>query len=851
MSDTPPTLLERLEAAEAVGASRDGDLLLETFVDWAADQGLDLYPAQEEAILEVLTGNHVILKTPTGSGKSLVATAMHFRSIALGRRSVYTSPIKALVTEKFFQLCTDFGAQNVGMMTGDATVNRDAPILTCTAEILANMTIHQGETCGVNDVIMDEFHYYADRDRGMAWQVPLLTLPRASFLLMSATLGDTTLVEAGLEELTGQPVQVVSSDDRPVPLTFEYSDTPVHETIATLVSSGRAPVYVVNFTQRSTAEMAQALMSSNYTSKEQKKEILRGLHGVRFDTPYGKDVQRYLKHGIGLHHGGLMPKYRLLAERLARQGLLQVISGTDTLGVGVNVPIRTVLFTRLCKYDGEKTRLLTVRDFKQIAGRAGRKGFDDQGFVVCQAPEHVIENRRLAAKAEMQGRKKFSKKQPPDKGFLMWSNATFEGLIHNAPEPLQSTFSIDHGLMLGLLQRDSDTTGRGGGYRELVRLIERSHETGGASRRLRQQARQLFRELRAAGIIDVARSAQGRGSEVVVSEALQTDFSLMHTLSLFLVEAVERLPKTSTTYALDLVSLVESILEQPRPVLFAQERKLKGEFIGQWKAEGVEYDERMKRLEEVTWPMPNKEWTWEVFNDFATRHPWVRTENVRPKSIVRDMIERWMPFSDYIRELGLSPSEGVLLRYLSTAYKTLVQSVPDAVKTEEVHDAIAWLRTTLQAVDSSHLEEWERLLARAGGEVEEAPGRPADISSDGKAFRARIRAELHHLVMTLSRRDFDASALAIRQLEGDEWDAERFALELTPFFEEHETLRFDHQSRLTSRTTLQELAPHQWKVFQVLLDPSDENLWAVEGWIDLRGNTNPIGPMISLVRIGT
>jgi superfamily II RNA helicase len=351
-------------------------ILLDRFLDYIAAGRIALYPAQENAILELFDARNVILNTPTGSGKSLVATALHFQSVAQGRRSVYTCPVKALVNEKWLALCREFGPKNVGLSTGDASVNRDAPILCCTAEILANMALREGAEAKIDDVVMDEFHYYSDRDRGVAWQVPLLTLPRARFLLMSATLGDTAFFEKELTRLNGRETVTVSSKDRPVPLEFTYAETPLPRTLEGILAEGKAPVYVVHFTQLEAAQGAQDFTSINVCSREEKAALAEALAGFRFSSPYGAEIKKFLRHGIGLHHAGLLPKYRVLTEQLAQRGLLKVICGTDTLGVGINVPIRTVLFTQLCKYDGKKTGILSARDFHQIAGRAGRKGFD-------------------------------------------------------------------------------------------------------------------------------------------------------------------------------------------------------------------------------------------------------------------------------------------------------------------------------------------------------------------------------------------------------------------------------------------------------------------------------------------
>ena len=559
--------------------------MLDAFLDWTVASNIELYPAQEEAILEVMEGRHVVLNTPTGSGKSLVATAMHSGALSEGLRAVDTPPIQALVCEKLFECCELFGAANVGMSTGDTSINREAPILCCTAEILANMALRDGAKADVDYVVMDEFHYYADPDRGMAWQIPLLVMSEVRFLLMSATLGDMRTIIEGIEEVTRRKVSVVRSEQRPVPLDYEYRETPLHETLDDLVEKRKVPVYVVNFTQRECAELAQALMSTNFSTREEKDAITKAIGNFRFDSPYGKDIKKYVRHGIGLHHAGLLPRYRRLVERLAQEGRLKLICGTDTLGVGINVPIRTVAFTKLCKYDGVKTGLLSVRDFKQIAGRAGRKGYDNEGTVVCQAPEHVIENKRLKAKAEGSG-KKVTLKKPPDKGFVQWDEATFQRLINSPAEPLESRFQVTHGMILNLLQ--DSPSGRLGGYHHLVQLIARAHERPPAKKRLRRQARQLFRALLEAQIVQVVPRADNRGKFARVNLDLQKEFSLHQTLSLYLVDTIERLEHQSPSYALDLVTVAESILESPTLVLNAQLKAAQGELINRLKAEGDE-----------------------------------------------------------------------------------------------------------------------------------------------------------------------------------------------------------------------------------------------------------------------
>jgi superfamily II RNA helicase len=851
---------------EGAGGRWKDERMLEHFLDWSIEAGFELYPHQEEAVLEIMSGRHVILNTPTGSGKSLVALAMHFRALCQGKRAYYTSPIKALVSEKFFDLCRVFGPERVGMLTGDAALNHDAPVICCTAEVLSNIALRDGDQAAVDYAVLDEFHFFADRDRGIAWQIPLLALPQTTFMLMSATLGDTTRFERELESRTSRSVALVRSNQRPVPLEFSYAETPIHETLDALVSGGRAPVYVVDFTQREAAELAQSLTSMKLIDREQREKILAALHGFRFDTTYGKDIQRFVKAGVGLHHAGLLPKYRLLMEKLSQQGLLQVICGTDTLGVGVNIPIRSVLFSKLCKYDGSNTKILAVRDFKQIAGRAGRKGFDDRGWVLVQAPEHVIENKRLEFKATAatkpgQKPKKFVRRKPPERGYVHWDEQTFKRLVDGEPETLESNFRIDHGMMLNLLQRPQARGRPDGGYRDLLELIVAAGERAVVTARLRREAAQLFRALRGAGIVTLQARASGRGRRAVVEEQLQHDFSLMHTLGLYLVETLELLDVEDPEHHLRVISLAEAILEQPKLILDKQEQKLKGDKVTELKAAGIEYEARMEELDKITYPKPDADFIYDTFNAFARHHPWIGSENIRPKSIARDMYERWATFNEYVHEYGLARSEGLLLRHLHQTYKTLDQTVPENRKTEAIVDAIAWLRATIERVDSSLVQEWERMLGGAHDledklvrKLERMRPEELDVSLDRKGFYARLRAELHQLVHALSRRDWEEALASIRaqgDIAGEAWTEDRLEQALAPYYAEYPKLIFDPRARQTDKTKIVELEDHRWSVQQVLIDPEDDGFWYIDGEVDLRDDASPEGPLVRVLRIGT
>jgi hypothetical protein len=838
------------------GGTREPDEILDRFLGWVTDIGFEPFPHQEEALLELMAGRHLVLGTPTGSGKSLVAVALHFKAICEGQRSFYTAPTKALVSEKFLALCADFGASQVGMLTGDASINSEAPIICCTTEVLASMCLRQGAEAPAPYVVMDEFHYYSDSERGVSWQIPLISLPRTVFLLMSATLGNTAVIEARLREQTGLEVACVFSEERPVPLDFEYRETPLHETIQDLLAGSKAPVYVVGFTQRECAERAQGLTSVNICGRGEKRAIAEALDGFRFDTAYGKEFQRFVRSGIGVHHAGLLPKYRLLVEQLARKGLLKVICGTDTLGVGVNIPIRTVVFSRLCKFDGRKVSILSVREFKQIAGRAGRKGFDERGSVVCQAPEHVIENKRLASRSQESGagRRKVVRKRPPARGFVPWNRETFERLIARPAEMLVSRFEVSHGMVVSALQREGVCDRPGGGYRALIELIGRSHESEAIKARLRRRAAMLFRSLRRAGIVRVVRDPDAPRLELHLSEDLQSDFSLHHTLSLYLVEAVSTLDRDAPTYALQVLTLIESILENPRPILIEQTRKRRQELLAQLKAEGVPYEERMQQLEQVSHPKPDADLVYATFQAFADQHPWVREENVQPKSVARELFEGCRGFVDYAREYNAGRSEGILLRYLSQVHNTLVKNVPEGARTDEVYDVIAFLRTLLQGVDSSLVETWEALLhpqereERAEG-ARAAP--PFDLALHERLLAARVRSEMHALVRALASGVFDDATGCVRQDPEDPWDAARFQRALAPFLEEYQCLVFTPEARQSHRTLLRRTAARTWDVFQVLLDSRGDDMWAIEGAVDLEGERDPAGPLVRLRRIGT
>ncbi len=873
--------------------SPDPDAVLDAFLAAMTARGITLYPEQEEAILELFAGKNVILNTPTGSGKSLVAAALHFKALCAGRRSVYTCPIKALVNEKFLSLCRDFGPEHVGMMTGDASVNPRAPVLCCTAEILANIALTRGEHAEVAAVIMDEFHYYSDAERGYAWQVPLLTLPQSRFLLMSATLGSTDFFERELTRLTGVPSLTVRSDRRPVPLAFEYSETPLAERITQLLADRRAPVYLVHFTQRAASEAAQSLMSLPVCTKEEKAILATELERVKFNSPYGKDMKRWLRHGIGVHHAGLLPKYRILVEQLAQKGLLKLICGTDTLGVGINVPIRTVLFTQLWKYDGQKAAILSVRDFRQVSGRAGRAGYDDHGYVIVQAPEHVIENKRAEEKtaADPAKKKKLVKARAPE-GSISWDAKTFERLKTASPEELSSRFDVSHGMLLLVLSRESD------GCRAMRQLINDCHETPTKKRALRKRGWQLFRALLDRKIVEIlpvgSSLADGPSRDGLptsgsptqstrklrVNIELQDDFSLHQALSLYLIDTLPLLNRESPDYPFDVLTLCEAIVEDPDQILRRQVDKQKGLKIEEWKAAGIPYEERMAKLEEVEHPKPLRDFLYETFNAFAAAHPWVEQENVRPKSIAREMFERYMSFADYVREYGLERSEGLLLRHLMQAWKVLAQTVPDSAKSPEVVEMEDYFRELIRGIDSSLLDEWEKLKNPdfVAAELEGKPARPAsfDITRDAVAFKRLVRTAILGFLQDVAARDWEGAAdrfavgeqvgtdrRAVRSEESGgpsgpallQAESRRYEKEFAAYFEARGRFRLDPEGRNVKHTHFGEQGEGNMEqgavlpIAQVLADTEEQDDWEASFTVSLDQSRIENRPVIEFLGV--
>ncbi len=483
------------------------------------------------------------------------------------------------------------------------------------------------------------------------------------------------------------------------------------------------------------------------------------------------------------------------------------------------------MLTGLTKYDGTRQRMLKAREFHQIAGRAGRAGYDTVGAVVVQAPDHVVENHKALAKAgdDPKKQRKVQRKKPPE-GFVNWTEETFDRLVAAEPEPLVSRMRVSHSMLLNVIAREGDA------FEAMRRLLRDNHEESRQQLRLVRRAIAIYRSLLTAGVVERIDPPEESGRMVRLVEDLQLDFALNQPLSTYALATFDTLDPEVPTYPLDVVSVLEATLEDPRPVLSAQMHKAKGEAVGEMKADGIEYDERMELLEDISWPKPLLELLEATYEIYRGRHPWIGESALSPKSVVRDMYERAMTFGEYVAFYGLTRSEGLVLRYLTDAYRALRQTVPDSVKTDELVDIIEWIGEVVRQTDSSLLDEWEQLTdPNRPDDVapEVVPAQPKAITANERAFRVLVRNAMFRRVELAARgRWAELGELA------DDLDADAWQEAVEPYFEEHEVIGTGPDAR-GPHMLLIEKEPTRWLVQQIIDDPAGDHDWRIIAEVDL------------------
>jgi hypothetical protein len=480
-------------------------------------------------------------------------------------------------------------------------------------------------------------------------------------------------------------------------------------------------------------------------------------------------------------------------------------------------------------------RQLTAREFHQVAGRAGRAGFDTAGEVVAEAPEHEIENQIAAAKAEARGKKAGPKKRAPE-GFVSWGEASFERLIAAPPETLTSSMQITAAMLINVIGREG-----GDPFRDVHALVFDNHEPPARQRELARRALGIYRTLKAAGVVEVVDGPDGSKLARLTVD-LQPNFALNQPLSPFALAAFELLDPEQPTYALDMMSILEATLDDPRPILSQQQFRARGEAVAAMKADGIEYDERMELLEEVTWPKPLDELLTQTFETFAASQPWVRDFELSPKSVVRDLYERAMSFADYVAFYQLGRSEGLVLRYLSDAYRAARQTIPDELKTEEVHDLIEWLGELVRQVDSSLLDEWAALQHPTDDPAKPVtPPPPTSVVTNHRAFLVLVRNALWRRVQ-LAALQRDEELLALDP--GVPWMAA-----LDDYYTEHDSIGTGPDARSAARLVIDE-EPDRWVVRQILDDPAGHHDWGITAEVDLAASAEEGIAVVSVLSVG-
>jgi hypothetical protein len=443
----------------------DADLELAFYDKFLLSRGLEPYPVQEQAVTAIFAGKSVLVTVPTGTGKTLMAKAALFRAVGRGERAIYTTPLRALTEEKYRELCADFGDENVGFATGDYKVNREAPIQVEVAEILWNRIVADKHVAPAEIVVMDEGHYFNDPERGYVWEQSIIGLdPRVQLVILSATVGHADRFCQWVEVTRRVPMALVESRERKVPLVHEYREEMLIDTVRDLAHGGDVPAIVFVFGREQCFEVARLLKSCRrFTTDEEKAKIDAMCDEALLPSGEAKELRPLLTHGIGVHHAGILPRYKQLVEQLALERLIKFVVSTETIAAGINLPARTVVFPSLRKFIKQQPRMITAAEYHQMAGRAGRPQFDDRGLAITLAPEQVVSDLKKelkdAAKRPAYDEAKVKKTvygraraDAQRKNDLIWTPETHAELVRGEPAELRSKtkISAEQVLAIGL-----------------------------------------------------------------------------------------------------------------------------------------------------------------------------------------------------------------------------------------------------------------------------------------------------------------------------------------------------------------------------------------------------------------
>lgn len=697
------------------------DLELEFYEKFFIARGLEPYPVQEQAFDHIFAGRSVLVTVPTGTGKTVIGKAAIHKALALGQKAIYTSPLRALTEEKYRELCEDFGADRVGFATGDYKVNPEAPVQVVVAEILWNRIF--GERAGrlADVVVMDEAHYFNDPERGYVWEQSIIGMdPRTQLVLLSATVGDPQQFCAWVYSVRRVEMELVQSHERRVPLYHEYREAYLIEVVRELYDKGDWPAIIFSFSRDQCFEWARLLRSCpRFTTDEERARIEAACDEELLQGGLAKELRALLVHGIGVHHAGILPRYKQLVERLTLERLCKFVVSTETISAGINLPAKRVVFPALRKFIKGKPRLVTSAEYHQMAGRAGRPQFDKEGIAIALAPEGVVQELRKELK-ELQKRGRApseieterlrkacyarARSQAQAAGDVTWDRETHRKLVEGKPAALASKTKVtpEQILAIGLpdLQAPPPPDGtRLPPYLDLhmrsvidhLLLDERSKAEA------RRTLDMIIDNLKALGVLDEhGRQIAGK----MINRLRGIDGPFVYYL-LMNRDVGYELARELVEFLVD-HDVIHRILgregdEKRREWIHKRLReRRRDEPMVTWEDVEEEYERTFPReLSEVE----------KVHQEFVAGlpHPELHGGKVQ-KTIWKKMEEENLSFLEFVSQNGLEHEEGNLFTYLARVMK-FARMLHEATTLDEFHELEVRVRRRLSAIDERVLEE--------------------------------------------------------------------------------------------------------------------------------------------------
>jgi hypothetical protein len=704
----------------------DAELELQFYEEFLWGKGLEPYPVQEKAISAIFAGKSVMVTVPTGTGKTLMAKAALFRAFHRRESAVYTTPLRALTEEKYRELGADFGEGNVGFATGDYKVNREAPIQVEVAEILWNRIVADKAVAPAEVVVMDEGHYFNDPERGYVWEQSIIGLdPRVQLVILSATVGHAEKFCQWAEVTRRVPLELIESRERKIPLVHEFREEMLIETVKGLAHAGDVPAIVFVFGREQCFEVARLLKSCRrFTTDEEKAQVEKLCDEALLPSGAAKELRPLLTHGIGVHHAGILPRYKQLVEQLALERLIKFVVSTETIAAGINLPAKTVVFPSLRKFIKKEPRIITAAEYHQMSGRAGRPQFDDKGLAITLAPEQIVSDLKkelkdaanrpafdeMKVKRSVYGRARMDAQKHGD---LIWTPELHAELVQGEPAELRSKTKITAEQVLAIGLPDLEKTALGTTEAELrmaaaeaslppsmrldiVTVIENLLLGDRDRKELLKTLAQLVANMRAIGVLDE------HGHQV--SGDMIRKLQGMDGLLIFYILFNHQLEY------IELRELVEYLIDHD---IIQRQLNRKGE---DEKREWMRTKLRELRVDNphITWDDVEAAWEKEhprvltkielIHQEFGSKIPHPELHGgKKPKSTWAQLEDSGLGFLEFVDKHGLEHEEGNLFSYLIRVMN-FANKMGEASQLSELNDMAERVRTLLARIDIRMVE---------------------------------------------------------------------------------------------------------------------------------------------------